>query len=276
MKNVKKLTGIILSVILVFSCCSTAFASYGYDHLPQIYVTGFQSANIYYENDPEKKPLFAPVDTERILGNLKNSNRYISEAIKKKEPNLLYSYLYSFVYDSFGMLEIMPDAVSSIEGVTVEKTVLSHEGNGKYIFYYDSRLSPCDITVSLNDYIDLVLSETGADKIELVGSSYGSSVVTAYLHEYRNSLDRIDSVVLCVPSVTGIDFFGELLSNELNVTPDAFEDFISGLLNSEVIGDVLKIMNKTGTLDLLLKAMVVPVLNNVNKIYLLDSTELVA
>lgn len=280
----KKILSLILSCIMVFSVIPAAFAANGtdkptmptgkgdaYDHYPQVYVTGFQSANIYYENDPEKKPLFAPIDTDRILGNLKNIGDYLVQSVKNGEPDLLYTCVRSFVNDSFGMLEIMPDGVSSIPGVTVEPTVIAYEGYGKYTFYYDSRLSPVDICDQLDAYIDLVIEDSGSDKIELVGSSYGASVVTTYLHEYKHKLDRVDSVLLCVPSVLGIDFFGELLSGNFNVDTDAFEDFISNLLKSEEVGDLLRLMNKTGYLDLLMKAMVVPVLRQAIYKGLLDA-----
>ncbi|MBR5437700.1 MAG: hypothetical protein IKV21_02155, partial [Clostridia bacterium] len=283
-RSLKKIISLMMAMLMLMSCSVVAFAANGtdlptmpsgkgdsYDHYPQIYVTGFQSANIYYENDPEKKPLFAPIDTNRILGNLNNVGDYIRQSIKNGEPDLLYTCVRSFVNDSFGMLEIMPDGVSSIEGVTVEPTVIAYEGYGKYTFYYDSRLSPVDITHQLDEYIDWVIEDSGKDKIELVGSSYGASVVTTYLHEYKDNLDRVDSVLLCVPSVLGIDFFGELLSGNFNVDVDAFEDFINNLLKSEEVGDLLRLMNKTGYLDLLMKAMVVPALREAIYKGLLDA-----
>lgn len=152
-----------------------------------MYVTGFQSANIYYEDDPEKKPLFAPIDTERILGNFNNIDEYLVSSIKNREPDLLYTCVYSFLWDSFGMLAMGPDGSNS-EGV-VEPTVLTHTGDGRYEFLYDSRKNPLDIVPELRNYIELVKAETGSDKIELVGSSYGADVVTTYLSVYENDLD---------------------------------------------------------------------------------------
>lgn len=216
MKLFKKVLCLALTLLMLFSCCSTAFAAETYAHLPQVYVTGFQSANIYYEDDPEKKPLFAPIDTERILGNLNNIDEYLVSSIKNREPDLLYTCVYSFLWDSFGMLAMGPDGSNS-EGVVVEPTVLTHTGDGRYEFLYDSRKNPLDIVPELRNYIELVKAETGSDKIELVGSSYGVAVVTTYLGVYENDLDDLDSVLLCVPSVGGISFFGELLSGNFNV-----------------------------------------------------------
>ncbi len=258
MKLFKKVLCLALTLLMLFSCCSTAFAAETYAHLPQVYVTGFQSANIYYEDDPEKKPLFAPIDTERILGNLNNIDEYLVSSIKNREPDLLYTCVYSFLWDSFGMLAMGPDGSNS-EGVVVEPTVLTHTGDGRYEFLYDSRKNPLDIVPELRNYIELVKAETGSDKIELVGSSYGVAVVTTYLSVYENDLDDIDSVLLCVPSVGGISFFGELLSGNFNVDYISLQNFLLGLVNINN-NTLLGILNSTGVFDLLFAALAVPAL----------------
>ncbi len=261
MKLLKATVSLLLATIMIFSCCSTAFAVVddSYDHLPQVYVTGFASANIYYEDDPDKSPLFWPLDTDRILGNLKNTGDYLLKSVKNREPNFMKTFVYNFLWDSLGMLRFNPDG-SMADGVTVEPTVLTYEGDGKYTFNYDSRRGPLEIAPLLDDYIEQVKAETGSDKIELVGSSYGVNVVIAYLYTYQESLDDIDSVLLCVPSTKGIGFFGELLSGELNVDSTALTDFISDKVNSDVISDFLYLLDDAGYLDLFLKAMAVPVL----------------
>ena len=260
MKLLKSALCVIMAVITIFSCCSVALAATdSYDHLPQVYVTGFASANIYYEDDPEKKPLFYPIDTNRILGNLKNSGEYLKKAVKEREPNFMKTFVYNFLMDSLGMLRFNPDG-SMAEGVTVEPTVLSYDGDGKYTFYYDSRRGPLELAPLLDDYIEQVKAETGSDKIELVGSSYGVNVVIAYLYSYQDSLEDIDSVLLCVPSTKGISFFGELLSGEFNVNSTALVDFITDKVNLGILADWLYLYDDAGYLNLFLKAMAIPVL----------------
>ena len=258
-RKIKKSISLVMALLMLLGCCSSALAADTYDHLPQVYVTGFQSANIYYENDPEKKPLFAPIDTKRILGNLANVDDYILTSVVTKEPDVLYTCVYNFLWDSFGMLAMGPDGSNS-EGVVVEPTVLSYEGDGKYVFYYDSRKNPLDIVPELRAYIELVKADSGYDKIELVGSSYGADVVTTYLSVYADSLYDIDSVLLCVPSVGGISFFGELLSGQFNVDPVALQSFVLGLADLENKSTLLGILNSTGVLNLLFDALMEPVL----------------
>ena len=259
MKIFKSAICLILATIMIFSCCNSALAVKDYDHLPQVYVTGFASANIYFENDPDKSPLFWPLDTDRILGNLKNTGDYLNKAVKEREPNFMKTFVYNFLNDSLGMLKFNPDG-SMYEGVTVEPTVLTYEGDGKYTFYYDSRRGPLELAPLLDDYIEQVKAATGSDKIELVGSSYGVNVVIAYLYSYQDSLEDIDSVLLCVPSTKGISFFGELLSGELNIDSTALTDFIADKVDSEFIGNFLYLLDDAGYLKLFLKAMAIPVL----------------
>ena len=259
MKLFKSALCLLMAVIMIFSCCSVAIAVKDYDHNPQIYVLGLQSANIYYEDDPEKKPLFTPIDTNRLLGNLKNIGSYVASSVKNREPDILYTCLYSFLYDSFGMLRFNPDG-TSVEGVTVEPTVLTYEGDGKYTFYYDSRRNPVDIAPELHDYIRQVKEHSGSDKVELVGSSYGANVVTTYLHEYRDDLDSLDSVLVCVSCTKGISFFGQLMSGEFNVDAKAFADFMDGTVGLEIVADYLRILDKAGVLQPLMNATLVPVL----------------
>lgn len=262
MNRFKKVISLLLVLITAFSCCSVAFAAEtkdDYDHLPQVYVTGYASANIYYEDDPEKKPLFFPIDTERVLGNLGNIGDYLMTSVKNREPNLLYTCVYSFLCDWLGMLRFNPDG-SMTEGVTVEPTVLTYEGDGKYTYYYDSRRSPLEIAPLLDDYIEQVKADSGSDRVELVGSSYGVNVVLAYLYAYQNELDDIDSVLLCVPSTKGISFLGELLSGEFNIDAKGLCDFIDDKVDANLLTDFLYLMYDAGVLEPFMKALLVPVL----------------
>lgn len=260
MKFLKSLLCIVLTLTVLLSCCSTAIAVKDeYDHYPQVFVTGIGSAKIYYEDDPEKKSLFYPFELDRFIKNLGNTGDYLVRALKNKEPNLLRSWLYNYLMDCFGMLAFTPEG-ESIEGVTVEPTVLSYDGDGKYTFYYDSRQAPTTIAPQLNDYIHLVMEETGSDKVELVGSSYGANAVTAYLYAFPEEYHHIDTLLLCVPSVGGMRFLGELIAGNFNINPLGLCDFISNMVDAQIIPDFLYIMEEAGILELFLEAMLVPVL----------------
>lgn len=261
MKVFKKSLSLILALVMLMGCCSAmAFAARDYDHLPQIYVEGFESKQIYYENDPEKKPLFFPIDANMMISKLLQYESYLKKAVYEGNPDLLYTYICLWMQDCFGPVALQPDGFTSAEGVVTEPTELNYRGNGKYVFRYDCRLDPVDIAKELDAYIKWVQADSSSQRFELAASSYGASVALAYINEYPEESKNIDSLVLCVPSTNGVNFAGELFSGSFNVDPDALELFIDNMEINDELSLFLSILNKTGTLDSLLDAFLEPAL----------------
>lgn len=271
----KRVLSIILTCLVILSVMPMAFnvgaaerpvvtgRGETYNHYPEVRVKGFgaSSVKIYYEDDPEQKSLFYPIDKDRFIGNLSNVGEYIIKSIKNKELNVLRTVIHSYVMDTLGMLAFNPDG-SNMEGVTTEPMGLRYKGDGKYEFYYDCRMSPADLAVYLNEGIEQVFEETDAEKIELVGSSFGANVVTAYMHEYKDQLYRIDTVLLRAPSTGGMDFFGELFSGNFNVSPIGLCDFLDDVAEAPVFTEFLYLMEAAGILKPLLDSLAEPVLRN--------------
>lgn len=261
MKKTKKIISILLAAFLLSGSVGIPFAGAlrnDFDHNPQVYVQGFESKWVYFKDDPEKNSLLFPIDTDRLLGNFANFETYAKQAIREGNPNLAYSIVYGALWDSFGPTALKPDGITMQDEVTVDPTLLRYDGNGEYTFKYDARLDPVDIAHELDDFIALVREDTGMHDIELIGSSYGTSVVVAYLHEY--GWDGIDSVLLCVPSMEGVNFVGELFSGTFHFDPDAVEAFVGGMIDDENINLLISILNDLGILDALLAMVVEPVL----------------
>ena len=271
MQKFRKVISILLAALLLSSCFGAVvavadivdpeqpIADWPYGHYPQIYVQGFESKRIYYKDDPEHKSLLFPIDTNRLLGNFMNYSKYASEALEKNDPRLAYNIVYGALWDSFGATALKPDGITMQDEVTVDPTYLQFDYvYGEYSFRYDTRLDPVDAAKELRTYVEWVKAHSRQDKIELVGSSYGTSVVVAYLAEY--GYEDIDSVVLCVPSLEGVNFVGELFCGTFNFDPDAVEAFAGGMLGDETIQLLLDVMNDLGMLDVLLDFMLEPAL----------------
>ncbi|MBR2418938.1 MAG: hypothetical protein IKB12_09930 [Clostridia bacterium] len=263
MKTMKKILSVFLCFLIVlssFAMISHAVAEESYDHNPQIYVGGLGCAPIYYEDDPEKTTMFYPIDFKRVLGNLVNVGDYLKASLEKENPDILYDVVYSWLYDSFGMLALGTDGETMAEGMKVDEIELKYSGNGIYAFDYDSRLDPVGVAHRLHEYIGWVQEDSGKKKVELVGSSYGTTVVMAYLNEYKDQLENIDSVLLCVPSVGGINFFGEIFSGKLVINPEALIKFLEGKLNLPEVALALQILNKAELLPVVLDCLAIPLL----------------
>ena len=257
----KKVISLILSVLMIFSCTSVAMAaSYG-DHLPQIYVEGLESKGVYYKDDVNmENPLFFPISADKLLGSFMQYEDRIKKAILAKEPNLLTEYVTLWMDDCFGDVALGNDGFTMSDKVMVPATELNKDSDKKYTFRYDCRLDGVDLAKELVEYIDRVKKDSGSAKVELVASSYGSSVVLAFLNEYPELLSSIDSVLLCVPSAKGVSFAGELFSGEINADPKALKAFLDNSMNDDAISMLLSTLIKTGTLDFLLDEMLEPAL----------------
>ncbi len=272
MQGFRKFVSVILVSLILFGCFGFVFAgakvvdpnepleSWDYGHLPQIYVQGFESKWVYYKDDPEQNSLLFPVDTDRLLGNFMNYSKYTDEAIANKDPRLAYNIVYGALWDSFGATALKPDGVTMQDEVTVDPDQLHFSpSDGEYTFKYDARLDPVDIAHTLHEYIDWVRRHSGQEKFELVGSSYGTSVVVAYLYLY--GWEEFDSVVLCVPSLEGVNFVGQLFSGSFDFDPDAVEAFVTGMVADDTIQLLLSVMNELGMLDAVLALLVEPALS---------------
>lgn len=272
-KTGKKILSLFLVCLMVFSAVPAASVAAvtenvvnstdgeSYNHYPQILVTGFGSGcvKIYYEDDPEQKSLFWPFETERFISNLGNVGDYVIGSLKDKNPDVLHGVIYNYLMDCFGMLALNPDG-TMMDGVTTEPVGVRYTTDGKYEFYYDCRMSPMYTAKYLHEAVQQVLAETGSEKVELVGSSYGANVVTAYMYLYDDELDKVDTVLQCVPSIGGIRFLGELFSGNFDISPTALCDFIDRLADSNLIPDFFYLLDEAGLLEIFLEILVVPTL----------------
>lgn len=261
--TLKKAISLFLACLMLLSVMPVALAAEAQKEeiYPELTVKGFgaSSVKIYYEDDPEQKSLFYPFDTDRLMSNLEKIDEYIFDAVKNQEPNILRSVIYDYCVETFGMLAFSPDG-ENMEGVVNEEPGLRKKRDGIYEFYYDCRESPVVSAHQLQIAIDQLFAETGAKKIELIGSSFGANIVTAYMYEYPENLHKIDTILLCAPSVGGMEFLGQLLSGNFDVSARGLCDFITTLSEEETLSNFFYVLEEAGVLDVLLKALAVPVL----------------
>ncbi len=264
MKQLKKVISIILCAVMLFSTFGAVVASAAYwmGPLPQIFVCGIGSRKVYYVDDPDKNSLFYPIDMEKFMGNIKNMPGYAEDSVKDLDPNVVYNCLYNWAYDTFGDSALEPDGFTSKPGVMIDECPLDYRASeNRYYFNYDSRLDPVDLAAQLDEYIGWVQEHSGSRRVELVGSSYGSSIIMAYLNEYKeNSEKYVDSAALCVPSTGGVDLVGELFTGNATINPDTLEQFVNFSLGNEDLDLLLSVLNKSGALEFIIMSMVDPLI----------------
>lgn len=200
-----------------------------------------------------------PVNFDLMVSNLKKFGEYTSERLKKGETDIIYNYLYSVFYDTLGPYSLKGDGITGAnENVTCEPTEFGSEGDGFYYFCYDSRLSPIDLAAQLNDYIKKVQEDSGSERFELVGASYGTTIVMAYLNEHPEMHQYIDSLLLSIPSYGGFSVVGEIFSGDFYVDHDTLTQYAYVGLNNEDLGLFLSVLNKSGALRILLEHVLLP------------------
>lgn len=111
---------------------------------------------------------------------------------------------------------------------------------GYYLFHYDWRLSVEYNAELLAKFIDNVLVAAGADKVDIIGRCLGGNIISALLENAsQTTLDKIDDVVLYIPSTLGVDFIGALFSGEVVLDSYAIDNYVEYALsqNSLLVSD---------------------------------------
>lgn len=264
MKTFRKFLSFMLTLLIIASCCTGLMASAAdYNHLPKVYVDGIGSRPVYMADDPEKTPVFFPMNSDLLMENLKNFTKYIEDSAKNLDPDIVYNLAYNLMWDTCGNAVLDTDGISPKFNSTIDPCPLDYRGNGEYQFSYDSRLSPLDIADQLYEYIGWVLDHSGSDKIELVGSSYGTASLVACLKKYPDVYAYLDSVLLCVPTVGGMEFVGELFSGQINTDAVLLKDYLGNMVGNDDLSLLLSVLYQTGTLDFIIEDALEPAIKAV-------------
>ena len=124
-----------------------------------------------------------------------------------------------------------------------------------YNFYQDWRLDPFVNAESLNAYIQKVKTESGKDKVNLVGRCEGTNVIFAYLDKY--GYNDVNCVELYVQSASGVDLMNALFSGDVQFDAAALRRFkktndlftVEDEIVNEMIDAALEMTGDTMLLD---------------------------
>ena len=125
----KKILSVILAIVITVSGFS-GFAAYAvqsdtYNHLPQVYIEGFESKKVYYKGDENKTSLLYPIDNGRMSAATSNIKNTLTESIKHFDFNLVYNCVYGWMDELLGDTKLEPDGITMQPNVTVDPTELN-------------------------------------------------------------------------------------------------------------------------------------------------------
>lgn len=247
----KKLLSIILSLIIVISCVSVAFADAAVagEECPVIHIHGFMAKDLLADKDDKNSEVLWPPQSDEIL-----------DVVKQCLPDIL-SLLVTKNYEAF------KDAIMEPVGKMLSKANLDSQGNavgksGVYFeipdaseitkssevnFNYDWRLDPVVVSDQLSEYIDYVLESSGASKVNIECHSFGGIITETYLKRY--GFDKVKGVCYNTTAIFGENYTGEMLTGHIVVNDEALTEFLKCLLSAN---EYSKLIN--GLFDILYSA----------------------
>lgn len=252
----KKLLAILLSVIIVFTVATPAFAEFGTGKwlttkVPMIVLAGDGNKLVY---DNETKAF----DINDMLSIYKNSE---DGSFKEAAFNILYPLIlkgiafddwddyYDAVYKEISDVykPIMLDengnvtndsGISTAQKQDMQSCMTWSRANPDgsfneetYEFFYDWRLDPCQVADQLHEYIEGVKRATGCSKVELASRCLGSNIVLAYISKYGSA--SVKGLGIDVSTTNGANFLGGMLSGEFGVDGSGLSRIATDLIYAD-------------------------------------------
>ncbi len=259
----KKITAILMSVIMLASTFSF-FAFAQADTTPVIFVDGIGSSNTV--NTETGETVFPP-SADSIVAGVKDAvlplvgsmvdGNY--EEVSEPLCNALVTIFDGMACDENGnpvypteSEYVFPSAEEILGGEIAENNKnLGFDADEVVYFSYDWRMDMQTVASQLDELIQLVKNTTGADKVNLVGFSMGSCVVTTYLHDF--GYEDVKDVVILSGAFNGVSTCGEPFSGQIAFDSAGMVTFLKTMLGNGFGDNLLKtlidVLNQSGLLD---------------------------
>lgn len=101
-----------------------------------------------------------------------------------------------------------------------------------YLFAYNWLLDPLETAEKLHDFINKVCAETGKDRVQLASYSMGGAITNAYFSRFSDE-KRVSRVVYIAASMQGSNVFGDLMSDNVDLTMDEVRSVVLPTLFKE-------------------------------------------
>ncbi len=284
----KRFISVILSVIMVFSAVSVAFAQEnekinvdGFTDVPVVLLSGDSTPIVNKDGEQalQYKNFLSDAYRQEVFGILKEGfvdliYPYMVDGLLTNNWQPLYDTLYEAIGKLFEetLLDKNGDVPTDPENPAYMSTldpyyfqrndnsVSRTYGEGyqysvsTFWFFYDWRLDTFDTAAKLHEYIQEVKRATGHDKVGLIGRCLGTSVVMTYVKVY--GMDDLVGVAINGSVVNGAEVISEPVSGKFNIDMDAVVRFLEdsngvGLFNIDnIVIELLDMIAKSGVYDI--------------------------
>lgn len=263
----KKFLSILLSITIIISCMSL-FAFAAEDTTPVIFVDGIGSSDTI--NTQTGETVFPPSANSIISGISKAALPLMGalakgEYEKASEPlcDALITIFDGMACDENGdpihpttSAYTMPDTETILSGkMAIETENLGFDAEEIVYFSYDWRMDMQTVALQLNDLVKAVKDATDAEKVNLVGFSMGSCVVTTYLHDY--GYEDIKDVVILSGAFNGVSTCGEPFSGQIAFNEEGMITFLKTMIgdgfSDRLLNALIDVLYKSGLLGSVLE-----------------------
>ncbi len=236
----KKIVSLLLCFVMVFSFAIPAIAAEETTEYPTVYVIGAHKNDIYNS----KGETIYPIDVD--LG--ESIKGALLPCLEKLAVGMLTDDYTAYVEEFNSTMapvyeELILDKNGNVSNgsytrfhYTKENFPKKSSGYGvwDYRFWYDWRTAPTVTAKELKDCIDLAMTASGKDKVQIIGRCYGANVVAAYLELYKDHAKaHVSDVCYYSSSVMGIDFMSALFSGDIHLDETAINNFLNYYVNEK-------------------------------------------
>ncbi len=229
----KKIIALTLALMLTLALFVPA-ASAAEEKYPVVYVTGY-GPNIFAEKGNMESEIYYPT-SEDIGAIVKEALvpclTELATGIASNDYKKYCDELYNAIAPIYEDLVLAPDGTpkdNSGRGEDPNQIFLDYSrfSAGEETFPYDWRLSPETSAEELDAFIDTMLRETGAKKVNIVGRCLGGNVVSAYLENFsEEAKQKVNDIVFFIPSTEGINMIGALFAGQIEIKAENLDEFV--------------------------------------------------
>lgn len=277
----KRVLCVLLTLLLLLGCSSAALAadSCACGTAPLIVVTGMNAWPLVLNaGTDQEKQVFAP-DTQAILKLVGQIAGPVAQFAVTKDYDKLGDDVLPAVYALFEPLACNPDGGSRYAVTTTvypesmanypefvnEEGYLTNEpalvraaaqkigADHVYYFNYDWRLDPMEHAKELRAYVERAKQETGHDKVNLVGSSMGGTIIASYLAQYGSG--DIDNFTMLSSAFTGTTIVGDLFTGKIEFHKEALIRILKEVAGQQAVNVLLDALDQAGIIDVLLPVL---------------------
>ncbi len=250
-KFIKSILCAVMSIVMVLSMASVAFADNGVT--PVIVVHGMGAVPLYENPGKDGQKELSAFDIgslfttnnkamhtvlNAINGENVDANEFLNEvkgllsAFEKQacddNGNSLYDVgIIANYNDSMANHQDYLESRDSAEPAITRQICDQIGAKNVYTFNYDWRLDACENGEKLDKFIDNVKTQTGKSKVTLIGGSEGTVVISAYVDAHKND-NELEKVVYLYGALNGVSI-ANILCKDIAFNKDDLCNYLAYL-----------------------------------------------